>query len=235
MTHVGPETIALSLLSFRCGVDAHAILFSLQPLTCVLTAISPFKNSNALLVVMDVVSCVATAVRPHEEALAMHLVLQPRTLVPSTVSPGVDALTTDVIVLKLAFKDRTVSPDKLAKAMLTALPVQTNVFGSVWPVLCTFTFLLVCYPAASVNGSITMLVDANAMCLVILPLPIVDITAGMKELATAMSLSVDELALVPSPIRPGLHPLSLRAPPSHVPEYVAPGAATKSTTSVLEG
>jgi hypothetical protein len=88
--------------------------------------------------------------------------------------------------------------------MFLAFFVIPLVAGSISPGLYAITVLQIIFPVAFIFSSIDVGVDSVPVGLIVLPLPIKDVTIDMPELALSMSLVVDPFALIACSIWPHL-------------------------------
>ena len=88
--------------------------------------------------------------------------------------------------------------------MFLAFLVIPLVAGSISPCLYAITVLQIIFPVAFVFSSIDVGIDSLPIGLVVLPLPIKDVTIDMPELALTMSLVVDPFTLIACTIWPHL-------------------------------
>jgi hypothetical protein len=88
--------------------------------------------------------------------------------------------------------------------MLLAFLVITLVAGPISPCLYAISVLEIIFPMAFIFSSIDVGIDSVPVGLIILPLPIKDVTIYMPELPLTMSLVVDPFALITCAIWPHL-------------------------------
>lgn len=110
----------------------------------------------------------------------MHLVIVPLAVVLSSIRPSVNALTVDVVVDEVTSICRAVSPEELTVAVLLPVFILTFVACIVWPNLLTLTVLFVFKPPALVASTISVVVNSIAMCLIILPISVVNIAISVN-------------------------------------------------------
>jgi hypothetical protein len=90
-------------LFFTGNVRSFAVLFSILPLSVVLSTIGPFENSVALFLIVNVFSFVSTSIGPLKDSISVHLVQVPFSCVLTTVSPCVNSVAVDVVVYEFSF------------------------------------------------------------------------------------------------------------------------------------
>ena len=145
------------------------MLLAFKPATLVLSAIRPFKDSISLLFVLDVVATVLTAVLEVEHSPTMHHVAFPFSNVLSTVFPNVGSFALHLVIDEEAIEGAAILPLELAFTMFLAVLILTFVDGAVLPHLKTAAMVLIILPLARILCAIGVGVSTCTMHAAILP------------------------------------------------------------------
>ena len=120
----------------------------------------------------------------------MKLILLPSSIVPSAVGPLVDSLAIDEVELPLSVILGAVDPLVDSLAVLHAVVECAFVYASILQSLCALPFLQVVNPAALVGLATLVPVSAVAICLVLLKLPLEEISIRVIESALAFRFAI---------------------------------------------
>jgi hypothetical protein len=90
--------LALSDSSIWRGVNSKTVLTTIRPGALVDSIIRPNEFTLAMLFVIEILSTIATAVLPVEDTCTVHLVHLPLTLIAAVISPSIGAVSLNHIV-----------------------------------------------------------------------------------------------------------------------------------------
>ena len=196
---------ALSLLFVLINEDPLAMHLALFPLSCVLSSISPLKNSIAMSLVILELSLVGPPVWPGVGTISIHVVFKPFTLILSAVKPPVLPLPLHLVIDPISRVDSSVRPIVGPHPILLAIIKKAFKLGAICPSLNSMATVQVVLPVAHIA---TLAVGINvrpvAVCFVILPVAFIGVAIGYPELALPTGEVLEPFALVLGAIRPSL-------------------------------
>ena len=201
-----PNTAAL--LSFF-DVDASTVLFTLIPLALVASSVGPCEGAVAVFLIILVFAYVLSPVAPREHALALHSVVDPIALEDTAVGPNILADSVDVVLLEIAVVGTLVAPDELSSAVLHSFDVFSGVLGTIWPLLDSFPMLLVVEPLALVPAAIIVGVNSEAIGLVLVPGPLINITLRVDQASVPTCHTILPKPVVSRAVWPNLDSTSI--------------------------
>jgi len=134
----------------------------------------------------------------------MHFVFLPLSLVHLAIWPSVLSETRNLIVPELPSVSAGICESETAIPMLLSIFVGSFVLGAIWPLLNSFSMLLILVPVSNIGSSIGMLVGSMAMSLIIEPLTLIDISVGMDQSSVPIRLVSQPLPIVFGSVLPDL-------------------------------
>lgn len=185
------------------------MLFRIQPLAFVASAIWVSVLSIAFLLVVDVVSIIHAPVWPFVNTLPVHFIFSPISFVDSAIAPIVFAEPSYFVVLPVSRKLTAIAPNIETVPVLLPIFVLAFVLGSVSPDFLAFSFLNIVEPLTRVFTPVDVSVLSKPIRLIILEFSDVNIALSVPEGALAASPVVLPQPFINGPVAPFLDAVSL--------------------------
>ena len=187
-----------------------------------------------MLLVVVVLSFIAPPILPNMYSIPVHLIKAPLSFVGSAITPNIVSISVYIVILPGSSVVAAIRPDIGALPVFLPQLILPLIATPVWPGFDSLSTLKIVDPIALINGSISMIVYPESLCLTIHPLPLEVILVWiLKFPPPALQIGLP-FSLVLAPIRIGLQSLSLPLPTDPFPAVSAAGAEGDSGQPLLE-
>ena len=153
--------------------------FVAHPLSEVSCPIFPFISTKSLLHVVFVSTLILLSLWPSVESSPMHFALGPISCIDSTVGHLESTFAMKLVRFPLTFVDITIAHEILSKSKFQPLSVFSLEGATIFPDLFALAVLFVIFPVTFISLLIFIYKDSVTVCLVVHPLPLIDISIGL--------------------------------------------------------
>lgn len=149
------------------------------PLSEVSCPVFPFISTESLLHVIFVCTFILLSLGPSVETSSMHFALGPFSCIDSTVGHLESPFTMKLVRFPLTFVDITIAHHILPESKFQSLSVFSLIWATIFPGLFALAVLFVVFPVTFISLLIFIYKDSVTVCLVVHPLPLIDISISL--------------------------------------------------------
>jgi len=203
------------------------MLFAVAPPAGIALLVGPCVDAEAVLLILLIEALIHPAILPRVYAIFIHYIAPPVPYIPPPIAPLIEPVAGNDVVLPLPLIAGPVCPAVLAHPVLPAVFVLADELGAIWPGFLALPVLEVGDPVAEVFGTVRVRILSESVRLIVLPLPLIHLALRVCKHAVPACAPDGPGALVPRPILPHHHPLS-------VPEAALPLALVDGTAALVD-
>ena len=105
---------------------------------------------------------------------------------------------------KTAYIAAVIRPLKVPMSMFHSFQIVAFIFSAIWPYFYALSLLLICKPVAGVLGPIVVHIYPVAICLIIAPFALINVTIRMDQPTWTIGFSIDPKTFIYTAIYPML-------------------------------
>ena len=196
-----PKSLLFKVFS-RIRVGADSVLFALEPVALIDTAVCPVVDSPAFFLVVDKLTFVADTIAVSVDSNTVHVVVDPVAVVLATIDPVVRAQAVDSVVFPHAAVLRAISPSVDTESVLLSVFVTSVVLGSFCPRFRALAMLHILLKVTLIGSTLAVTVFSFTLSLVVVPGAFVHVASGVVEGSLALCDSQIPLAFILGAITP---------------------------------